>query len=63
MDFYKILKNIRNGIMVILVFSGGWILLNWLYDSTTLENPPALKETAQNFLDYWSNAFSKFKIF
>jgi len=63
MRFNEIFTFIRNSIMVILVLSSGWILLNWLYDVTTLENPPALKEAAQNFIDYWSKSFSKVKIF
>jgi len=63
MDFNRIFTFIRNSVAAILVFSGIWILLNWLYDITTLENPPALKEAAQNFINYWSKSFSKVKIF
>jgi len=63
MDFGDIFTYIRRGIMIILVVSGGWILLNWGYDFTTMDNPPTLIETAQNFIDYWSRSFSKIKIF
>jgi len=63
MGFKENLTFIKNGIIIILILSGAWIILNWLYDITTLDNPPTLKETAQNFIDYWLKSFSKIKIF
>jgi len=62
MNFDDFLAFIKYGIVLILVCSGGWIVLHWLYDVTTMENPLTLKETAQNFIDYWVKAFSKIKI-
>ena len=63
MSFRESLNFISNSILLILLLSGAWIILNWLYDITTLENPPTLKVAAQNFIDYWSKSFSKIKIF
>jgi len=63
MGFKENLTFIKNSIMVILFLSGVWIILNWLYDITTLDNPPTLKEVALNFIDYWLKSFSKIKIF
>ena len=63
MGFKESFTFMKNSIMVVLVLSGVWIILNWLYDSTTLENPPSLKVAAQNFTDYWLKAFSRIKIF
>ena len=63
MGFKDNLTFIRNVIMIILVLSSAWILLNWLYEITTLDNPPTLKEVAQDFIDYWLKSFSKIKIF
>jgi len=63
MGFVEFFRYIKYGIVAILVFSGGWIVLNWGYNITVLDNPPTLMETAQNYMDYWSKSFSKINIF
>jgi len=48
MDFDEILFYIVYGVIIILVFSGGWILLDWGFNIAEMDNPPTLIETAQN---------------
>ena len=53
MDLKEILTFIIRVIMVLLVLSGGWILLHWGFDMVTMDDPPTLMESAQSFLDFW----------